>query len=311
MTDQYVLHINKKSLPNTSLSMTIYADNEKDAFWKAFVEQTQYINAANADDYDVTLKSKKNLPETYDRKIVHNYNFQSWKMSPIEREIITDVLIHLSIDSKSLEIEIRNIRMSYMSENLHWYALCRAVFNKLWDSSFPYTVAVIHPDSRLMMMYKIMHEYATKQINDYSTVSRSYDYFFHIMIKPTSGQTSFSINEMELISNAFEIWETASEMGDIGQHISHPGCIVYCFTVPQFSNIINNMRYWFDRHGVASNISGIATSIYYDYFEFESNSDTDINKLTYEANIGPAEFLERHADSELIMCLKDYYDREE
>ena len=72
MIDQYVLHINKKSLPNTSLSMTIYADNEKDALWKAFVEQTQFINEANADDYDVSLKSKNNSPETYNQNIDYN-----------------------------------------------------------------------------------------------------------------------------------------------------------------------------------------------------------------------------------------------
>jgi hypothetical protein len=310
MIDQYVLHINKKSLPNTSLSMTIYADNEKDALWKAFVEQTQFINEANADDYDVSLKSKNNSPETYNQNIDYNYNFQSWKMSPVEREIITDVLIHLSIDAKSLGIEIRNSKMSNMSENLHWYALCRAVFNKLWDSSFPYTVAVIHPDTRLMMMYKIMHEYATKQINDYSTVSRRNSYSFHIMIKPILGQEFFSSDQMALISNAFEIWETTSEMENISPHISHSGCLVYSFSVPHFSNVVNNMRYWLDRHGVSCNISGIATNIFYDYFEFESNSDTDINELTYEANIGSAEFLERHADSDLIMCLKDYYNSE-
>jgi hypothetical protein len=130
------------------------------------------------------------------------------------------------------------------------------------------------------------------------------------MIKPILGQEFFSSDQMALISNAFEIWETTSEMENISPHISHSGCLVYSFSVPHFSNVVNNMRYWLDRHGVSCNISGIATNIFYDYFEFESNSDTDINELTYEANIGSAEFLERHADSDLIMCLKDYYDSE-
>jgi hypothetical protein len=303
---KYSLHTTRLESPRVSDAHMIYAENDMEAVWQSYIIQMERLDQASCKKYDLALTTVNNMSAEFEVKSIWNHNFRTYKFSHIEQELMNRHLVNKSYTPKELK-KLLNYSREKHEDSVH--ALSRYVFEYLWNSNFPDTVAIINPESRIMMMFQLMTDFVDMLIRDFKSVNAETEHIVHMLITPIS-DSNFDEHEMQSIDNAFQMWEQFSDIYNVSVYDLTDQHAIVTFSVRGQPLIIQNMRYWFDRHDIQCDIKGLATTLFYDYIEFESDYKTNITKFTHEPAVGTGELIERNTKSRLYPVLKTYYDSE-